>query len=92
MNKIYIVSEMIGNFSHEVFRSEYFYEVQDYLEDREHSALGCGADDAEIENFYSYFSIEEKIINPVSVPTICVDVNTFGEIVGITPTKVSTAR
>ena len=92
MDKIYIVHEMIGNFSTEVFRSEYWYEVQDYLSEREYEALGYDADDAEIENFYSYFSIEEKIINPVSVPTICVDVNTFGEIVGITPTKVSTAR
>jgi hypothetical protein len=48
MEKMYIIHEIVGNFSHEVFRSEYFYEVQDYLEDREHSALGYDADDAEI--------------------------------------------
>ena len=83
MEKMYIVHEMIGNFSAEVFRSEYWYDVQDYLTEREYNALGYDADDADVENFYSYFSIEEKIITPAPAPSIYVNADSFGEIVGI---------
>lgn len=95
MDKMYIVREMFGNFSHEVFRSEYWYEVEEYLENRwiEYCAVNVNDgvnndavdidDESERELFFSYFGIEEKIITPAPAPSIYVDIDTFGEIVGI---------
>ena len=60
MDKIYDVYMMLGNFSHLVFSSDNFYEVQDYLE-QELLDSGIDIDDeAEVENFYSYYSISER--------------------------------
>lgn len=57
---MYTVHEMIGNFSTEVFRSESFNEVRDYLESRlDKEETVDKEDEAEVENFFSYFSIEE---------------------------------
>lgn len=58
-NKIFKVYEQIGNFAEEVYQSDNFNEVQDYLQDRfEDSELNTG-DEADEELFYSYFHIEE---------------------------------
>lgn len=51
----YVISESIGNFATEVFRSENFYEVQDYLQQRFEQS---GQTDEQL--FYSYFHIAEE--------------------------------
>lgn len=60
MFKVY---EMIGNFSHEVFTSDIWNEVQDYLTSRWWTYCAENGvdldDDTEEELFYSYFSIDE---------------------------------
>lgn len=52
--KYYAIYEMIGNFSHMVYVSDNFYNIQDYLQSRFDKS---GVDDESL--FYSYFSIEE---------------------------------
>lgn len=58
-NKIFKVYEQIGNFADEVYQSDNFNEIQDYLTNRfEESELNTG-NEADEELFYSYFHIEE---------------------------------
>ena len=60
--KMYVVYESIGNGSQEVFRSDNFNEMQDYLTGREEEARQDAeqkGEDFNSELFYSYFSPEE---------------------------------
>lgn len=56
---MYVIYEQIGNFANEVFRSDNFYETQDYLESRLNNSGIDIDDESEVENFYSYFYIRE---------------------------------
>ena len=58
-NKIFKVYEQIGNFADEVYQSDNFNEVQDYLQDRFEDSEPNTGDEADEELFYSYFHIEE---------------------------------
>lgn len=58
MTTMYTVSEMIGNFSEIVYRSEFWYDVQEYLENRLNESDTDPEDESAVELFYSYFSIE----------------------------------
>mgnify|MGYP006908873564 CR=1 FL=1 len=52
--KRYAVYEMIGNFSHMIYVSDNFYDVQDFLQ------TAFDESDCEDEElFYSYYSIHE---------------------------------
>ena len=57
--KVYNVYESIGNFCDIVFTSDSFNECQDYLENRLYTSEIDIDDETEVENFYSYFSIDE---------------------------------
>lgn len=62
--KTYVIYEQIGNFASEVFRSDSFYEIQDYLQERFDEAVNdpesfFDYNDADEQLFYSYFRIEE---------------------------------
>lgn len=61
--KKYVINESIGNFSNEVFESDIFDEIQEYLQNRYNAAIENGDyeenNEAEEELFYSYFSISE---------------------------------
>lgn len=57
--KVYNVYESIGNFCDIVFTSDSFNDVQDYLQNRLDNSDVNIDDETEVENFYSYFSIDE---------------------------------
>ena len=59
MGKIYNVYEQIGNFANLVFTSEYFDDIQEYLESRLVESDYNVDDESEVQLFYSYFTIEE---------------------------------
>lgn len=61
---MYIVQESIGNFSSNVYASESFYEVQDYLFDRldldkQENPGNYTDEEAGEQLFFSYFHIAE---------------------------------
>lgn len=61
--KKYIVYQAVGNFSHKVFESEYFSEVEDFLTTSWMEAVTAGdyeETEADEQLFYSYFSISEQ--------------------------------
>ena len=57
--KTYNVYEAFGNYSFLAFTSDSFNECQDYLENRLLESEVDIDNESEVENFYSYFSIEE---------------------------------
>lgn len=60
----YTINQLIGNYLKEVFTSEDFNEIQDYLENELNAAIASGEVDPEkyedVELFYSYYHISEK--------------------------------
>ena len=64
MKKIYVLTEQVGNYSVERLSTQYFNEIEEYLQAELYRLVeGDEIDinnEVEVQNFYSYYSITEK--------------------------------
>lgn len=58
MRTMYNVCETMGNFSEIVYRTDSWYDAQEYLESRLYESDTDPEDESAVQLFYSYFSVE----------------------------------